>query len=479
LSFCVLFAGFVLFPGAAQTKQQLAILPFTGGEGEDGETIAELFSYDPELNRVFSPLPRTSIRRAIEGERNFQMKSGMTDPDTIAALGKELGAQYVAAGNIATLGNNKLLVVSIIKIDDLQQVAGDLQTYNNIEEIQKKLPVMARNIVQAVGVNRENLPRMSILPFQLRESTNEKDADVLSSILAMYLIKNGRYAIYPRTSSLEQVQKEYDNQLYGDTADDSVAAIGKGVNPRYVLSGAARKLGTTGNMFNASIIDLESGVQVNGGSQNYQSLDDGIKAMEVLAAGLSVAGEEKAAWTAEQERQERAREEAAEKEARRQAAMRPWGIGGGFTLFLNFGIQQPAPAVAATFDSNLALIPYTFFEAGMSLGGMSWTPKSYESYFEISAWLNLNYQWETGFYCGGGLSYLLVKTADFDSWYTEEEKAEIEEEKAEFEAFSRLLGNAELGVKFERVFDISLRTRFTLDGLSSIGPFFKFYYYFE
>ncbi|MDR1352906.1 MAG: penicillin-binding protein activator LpoB, partial [Treponema sp.] len=50
-------------------------------------------------------MPRTSINRAIRGEQGFQMGSGMTDPDTIAALGRQLGATYVVAGTITRLGN--------------------------------------------------------------------------------------------------------------------------------------------------------------------------------------------------------------------------------------------------------------------------------------------------------------------------------------------------------------------------------------
>jgi hypothetical protein len=40
-------------------------------------------------------------------------------------------------------------------------------------------------------------------------------------------------------------------------------------------------------MFNASIINLETGVQVVGGYVNYTTLDDGIRAMETLAGELT------------------------------------------------------------------------------------------------------------------------------------------------------------------------------------------------
>jgi TolB-like protein len=124
--------------GAAAAKDVLAILPFTGGEGGEGETIAELFSFAPALNDAFDPIPRTSIARAVSNEQKFQMDAGMTNPDTIAAIGRQLGAKYVVTGSIAKLGNRNLLLISILKIDDLRQIAGDLLTYTMIEEIQDK-----------------------------------------------------------------------------------------------------------------------------------------------------------------------------------------------------------------------------------------------------------------------------------------------------------------------------------------------------
>jgi hypothetical protein len=62
--------------------------------------------------------------------------------------------------------------------------------------------------------------------------------------------------------------------------------MGRGDNPGLVLSVAARWLGSQ-SMFNAAIIDLESGVQQTGGSVNYNTLDDGIRVMETLARELA------------------------------------------------------------------------------------------------------------------------------------------------------------------------------------------------
>jgi TolB-like protein len=268
-------------------RDTLAVLPFTGGVDEEGETIAELFSFSNELNAVFSPIPRTSIIRAIRDERTFQTDAGMTDPDTIAALGKQLGAKYVVAGNIAKLGSDNLLIISIMKIDDLRQISGDIQTYARIEEVQDKLPGMARNIIAAAQIDSSKLDKLAVLPVALGGGNiDSRVADTLAQILSINLIKSGKYAVYPRTATLEQVQSEYNVQLSGGTTDESIVSMGKGENPRLVLSVAARRLGSR-NMFNAAIINLESGAQLIGRSVNYETLNDGIRVMENLSRELT------------------------------------------------------------------------------------------------------------------------------------------------------------------------------------------------
>jgi hypothetical protein len=272
--------------GAAVAKDNLAILPFTGGQGDDGETIAELFSFQEELTAVFNPVPRTSINMAIQNERGFQMNSGMTDPDTIAALGKQLGAQYVVAGTITKLGDRNLLIIAILKIDDLRQIAGDIQVYGTIGEIRGKLPAMAKAIADASKTRVSSLPMLAVPPVQMTDGTGGREADTLAQILAVHLIRNGKYAVYPRTKSLEQAQAEYGNQFGGDVADEYLPKIGAGNNPRLVLSVKTRTLDGT-NMFNAAVINLETGIQEDGDTADYQSLNDGMQVMEILALKLS------------------------------------------------------------------------------------------------------------------------------------------------------------------------------------------------
>jgi hypothetical protein len=143
-------------------------------------------------------------------------------------------------------------------------------------------------------------------------------ADTLAQILSIHLIRSGKYLVYPRTATLAQVQAEYSTQLSGVTADEEIVNMGRGDNPRLILSVAARRLGNL-NMFNASVINLETGVQVVGGSVNYTTLDDGIRTMESLAGELTSGGSGGAALDGGQEltwdREAEARAEAAAAEA--------------------------------------------------------------------------------------------------------------------------------------------------------------------
>jgi hypothetical protein len=254
--------------------------------GEEGETIAELFSFERELTTAFNPVPRTSINRAIAGEQRFQYESGLTDPDTAVALGKQIGAQYVVSGSITALGSQKLLIIGILKIDDLRQIAGDIQTYTDIEEIEGKLPGMAHAIAQAARADASKLPRLAAPPVALSGGADPRAADVLARILAIHIIRRGKYVVYPRTASLEQIQDEYANQFSGDTTDENLPDIGRGANPDLALSVTARKLGNR-NMFNAAIINLVTGVQEAGKAVSYQSLEDGVTVMEDLAFALN------------------------------------------------------------------------------------------------------------------------------------------------------------------------------------------------
>jgi hypothetical protein len=135
-----------------------------------------------------------------------------------------------------------------------------------------------------LDVDTSGLEKLAVLPVQL-DGASERDADTLAQILSIELMRNKTYAIYPRTASLEKVRQEFDTQKSSANYQEA-AQLGRGETPRLVLSVAARKLGAS-NRFNASIIDLEDGMQIQGTSEEYVNMSDGMTVMRIIAGTLS------------------------------------------------------------------------------------------------------------------------------------------------------------------------------------------------
>ncbi|MDR0785512.1 MAG: hypothetical protein LBE74_06485 [Treponema sp.] len=271
-----------------QAKPRLAILPFTGPVPEDAETIAEFFSFEEEINRVFTPVPRTRAVENLMKEQQFQ-RSGLTDSDTIAELGKQLNADYVLAGHIATLGTKKMLLITIVNVGELQQIAGDYREYLRIEETVDMLPDMAMRIGEAArrDTARKGLPRLAVLPFNVLSSgMNQGDAELLAQILATELANSGKYAVFPRTKAIEKVMEEHHIERSGMTDPESIRVIGEAVNAQYVLSANVRKLGTD-NYFSASILHIVEASQGQGSREKYRDVSEGITIMPKMALALT------------------------------------------------------------------------------------------------------------------------------------------------------------------------------------------------
>ena len=288
LFLAVLFFVSILYCAAQTRQDRIAILSFNGGSSDERDGIAELFSFQRPIMDNFTVIPRTTITNAISREQSFQT-SGMTNADTIARLGNQFGANYVMAGSITSLGNSNLLIVSIVKIDVIQMVAGDFITYNTLDDLTKNRSIilkMAENLISMIQNDTKDMHRLAVVPVQFTGDVNKEDGDALAQLLSIHLIRNGKYAVYPRTQSLEQVQQEYKTQYSGVTRDSQAVVLGRGTNPEYVLSIASRRIGSM-NTFNASVIDLEGGHQIDGLSEQYANLTDGIDAMDFVARQLS------------------------------------------------------------------------------------------------------------------------------------------------------------------------------------------------
>jgi TolB-like protein len=235
---------------------------------------------------VFTPVPRTRAIENLMKEQQFQ-RSGLTDSDTIAELGKQLNADYVLAGHIAALGNSKLLLITIINVSELRQIAGDYREYQRIESVIDMMPDMAKRIGEAATRRVSGLPGLAVLPFNVLSSgVNQQDAEILAQLLATEIANSGRYAVFPRTKAIEKVMEEHHIERSGMTDAESMKAIGEAVNAQYVLSANVRKLGED-NYFSASILHIVEASQGKGTREKYQTVGDGLVLMPKIAQTLT------------------------------------------------------------------------------------------------------------------------------------------------------------------------------------------------
>jgi hypothetical protein len=134
--------------------------------------------------------------------------------------------------------------------------------------------------------NTSNLPGLSVPPFNIASGVNQSDAMVLAQILACDLANGSKYAVLPRTDSVEAVLAEHKRQRDGTTDQERVRRLGAGRNARYVLSGSVQKLGTI-NKFATDILDIEDGNFLDGHEEQYTSFSQGFELVPKLAAQLN------------------------------------------------------------------------------------------------------------------------------------------------------------------------------------------------
>jgi TolB-like protein len=261
---------------------RLAILPFTGGTAENGETIAMLLSNRPEIQKTFTAVPRTSITSVIAREGQFQ-RSGLISFDTLSKIGNDLKADFVVAGYTQQLTDRNLVLINIINVKTLQEVAGDYREYARVEDIRGLIPEMAKKIA-GIKLGSANKSRLAVFPFDMREGTVQ-DAEILAQILAIDIANSGKYAVFPRTQTIAQVMEEHKRSP--DLSDpDSIRELGNAVGADYVLAGKATNLEST-KLFFVEILEVEKGGLVSGRDAEYHDIVDGLILIPMLAGFLT------------------------------------------------------------------------------------------------------------------------------------------------------------------------------------------------
>ena len=401
-------ALFMLISGAlfGQAKPRLGILPFAGGSGGDGETVATLFSFQSEILGAFTVVPRTSAVNALVAEQKFQT-GGYTDSDTIARLGRMLNADFVVSGFIRRLGDRNLIITTIVNVETFEQLAGDYREYRSVEDIPALLPDICRIVINASRRDTSKLPKLAVVPFNIASrGVNAQDAEALAQILSIEIGNAGKYVILPRTTAIQAAMRELEYQMSGATAEEEAKTLGRAINAEFVLSAEVRSLGSS-NMFTASILHVEDGSLLAGGYRNYQVLDDGIRLMPELAGLLTSAGTPSVSQASRPDPARPTQETPAEKKSLEASAYRLNSLG------LSIGTAFGVPAFIATAQGTFALWKGSFFELGMDAGfGISGTDGNHFSLYPYARYALFapfaNANGAGGWYIGVGAGVMIA-----------------------------------------------------------------------
>jgi len=272
---------------SAQTNPSLAILPFTGGNNNEGDTISILFSGERVLREAFNILQRNSAINRIMEEHLYQQRSGLINNDVMSRINQINQADLVVSGHITRLRDTNLIIISIFDVTEFQQIAGVYQVYNSLTEIRNLLPDLAQRLVEASRKEYRNLPGLAIPSFTVPAGVDQSDAMVLSHILAAEIANTGRYAVFPRTESVEDVLREHTFQRSGLTPGS--VAMGTTRSIDYVLSPELLRLDST-TMFNAQILHTENGNLVEASNKEYEDLTDGINKNLMAELAMELTG---------------------------------------------------------------------------------------------------------------------------------------------------------------------------------------------
>ena len=402
----VLLMGYGIFALAqadGQPKPRLGILPFAGGVGGVGETLASLLSSQPEIQNAFTVVPITGEAVAAVSEHLFQRAGfAFTDSDAVAAIGNMLDVDYVISGHMRLLdtgfirrllSGRNLVVATVICVETLELVGGYYRVHRSVWELGGFMPSMSETLAEAIlgRAGSEPRPTLAVAPYRLRGVSDEpngadaRDLQALTQILAIEIARSGEYAVVSRASVMQGALNEWEvreaderaaavgwaiEMLWGiiDVPHEvvieeaerigSITAMGRAAETDLVLSVEKRDLGDLGT-FVAGILHTEDAVPIYGASRGYRSVCRAVDMMAEIAFLLTSSDSEDAQ-----------RRIAAFNHQRRLAGMfgdpaRFWSVGA------SVGTSLADPWLIGTLQGTAAPFPFSFIRLGVDAGFIS------------------------------------------------------------------------------------------------------------
>jgi hypothetical protein len=287
---------------------RLVILPLTGINTTEGDHIALILSNLSEIKNAFivSVPPTSDVHTAmIEAQANMNASSlmisqrsrnnsvmtraplALTDTDLISTIGKRFNADFVITGYIKELGSRRLLLLSLIKVDNAQQVAGDYRSFEEIEELRTVLPGIATKFVNATKVDTSQTPSLAVVPFTLPEEDFDiHEAELLVQLLIIEITNSGKYTVFPRTRTIESTLASMTSSPAAILDMRSIKAVGRVTKAQYILVGNILRVREPSHLFLTHIFNSETGTIRAEGEIQYRTILDGMQLIPGITFNL-------------------------------------------------------------------------------------------------------------------------------------------------------------------------------------------------
>jgi len=475
-------------------KPRLGILPFAGGVGGVGETLAILLSSRLEIQGAFTVAPITGEAAAVVSEHIFQRADfAFTDSDAVADIGGILDVDYIVSGHMRRLPSGRNLVVAtVICVETLELVGGYYRVHRSVWEIGGFMPSMSNALVEAIlgRAGPGSRPTLAVAPYRFRgvpvepDGVDVRDLQTLTQILAIEIARSGEYAVMPRASVMQRALSEWEireaderaaaigwaiEMLWGiiDVPHEVVieeaerigpiTAMGRAAETGFVLSVEKRDLGDLGT-FVAGILHTEGAEPLYGASRGYRSVCRGVDMMAEIAFLLTSPNPEDAQVRIAELSRRRWRADMFGDPARF------WSVGA------SVGTSLADPWVIGTLQGTAAPLPFSFLRLGVDAGFISGMEGV--GYFSLYPFAHLAFFLPFcitplplgggGWYIGVGGGFLMARYAFYDL----------------YESIRTPMADFTVGVNIRNVFDVSynLRTDFSsFNSKISVGFTHRFF----
>jgi formylglycine-generating enzyme required for sulfatase activity len=267
---------------------RLGILPISGVSRDDGENIARLLSNEPHIRSIFTVvIPQISTINGLDIAPEPAVWS-IIDGELIGAVSKQLSLDFMMIGHIQTLRDRNVIIITLIKADRLQLIAGGYREFHALGDIRSLLPSLTAKIVEASKHDASKAPVLAAFPFTLPPAgISLQEAEVLLQFLMIELANTGRYAVLARTKTVKIALEILETMLTELPDIDTIRALSKSINAQCVLLGNVIHFEEQSGLFFAQILSLENVTLLAGAMVEYRNITDGFHLMPEIGFQLT------------------------------------------------------------------------------------------------------------------------------------------------------------------------------------------------